>query len=964
MARSQASLEDMYANLVIKEEEEDEIVVANNEVVEQKPTYMLVGKFLTEKNINFQAMQNLMASLWRPREGMEVYEMGDRKYSFIFYHKLDVAKVMEGGPWSFEQSMLVLHQVEMGDDPTAVEIQDMEMWIRIYDMPRGFVSENILKNIGAAMGKYVKSDPTTFEGGWKPYIRIRVAVNVKRPLKRRLKIKREGNNWSWINFKYEKLGTFCFVCGIIGHSERECDVVYANPEKLIDKAYGTWLRAPSRGAKNNTGSRWIRNTDGGKDAWGTQKQQGEASNVHGGNQGGARFMDVDGRIHEIGGEVGEILVKSRDLREQQVTENVTQGYKESNDENIVIDPKRKRVDNGKHGENNGPDLLQINENQPKDVSKNLLMAGPGVEKVRKKLNFAGCFAIDVQGHGGGLALIWKNEGAVQIINSCNNFIDFEVNNEQTGRWRYTGYYGIPDRTRRVESWNMLRDLSVASVLPWCIIGDFNDIVSMDEKRGGQRQPRRLMEGFSEAIMDCGLHDLGFSGDIFTWERSRGKETWIQERLDRGMATSRWTEMFPLAEVKILEVTTSDHMPILLQLNRQVFVQRGRRFKFENMWIKDRECRNIVQACWEEEDGGDLMGKIMRCCTKLEEWGGGLIHEMKLNMGKYRKEMQRYRSRRDIFGIQKYDTARCHYLKLLEKQEIFWRQRAKQFWLREGEKNTRFFHKFASTRKEHNKIKKLKNENGDWKETDAEIQEIITDYFDNMFCSTSTGISLPARIELPVVSDMQSQLLVSPIVEEEVKRAVFAMHSDKSPGIDGLNPGFYRAYWEIVGGDVTKFCRTFFETGELPADVNRTLVCLIPKVKQPNKVADLRPISLCNVLMRILSKVMANRLKPTLNALISEKQSAFIEGRLLTDNALIAYEINHYIHRKTQGKVGVAGLKVDISKAYDRLEWSFIEMMLERFAFPAIWIKRVMQCIKTVSYSFLRNGEIFGEVIPQ
>lgn len=109
--------------------------------------------------------------------------------------------------------------------------------------------------------------------------------------------------------------------------------------------------------------------------------------------------------------------------------------------------------------------------------------------------------------------------------------------------------------------------------------------------------------------------------------------------------------------------------------------------------------------------------------------------------------------------------------------------------------------------------------------------------------------------------------------------------------------------------------------------------------------------------------MANRLEPTLHVLISSNQSAFIEGRLLTDNALLAYEINHYIHRKTQGKVGVVGLKVDISKAYDRLEWSFIAMMLQKFAFPTVWIDKVMTCIKTVSYSFLRNGAIFGDVVP-
>ena len=109
--------------------------------------------------------------------------------------------------------------------------------------------------------------------------------------------------------------------------------------------------------------------------------------------------------------------------------------------------------------------------------------------------------------------------------------------------------------------------------------------------------------------------------------------------------------------------------------------------------------------------------------------------------------------------------------------------------------------------------------------------------------------------------------------------------------------------------------------------------------------------------------MTNRLKPCLKSIISENQSAFIEGRMLTNNALIAFEINHYIRRKTQGKCGVAGLKIDISKAYDRLEWNFVECMLTKFGFHPVWIQRLMACVTTVSYRFLHNGEIFGEVQP-
>lgn len=259
---------------------------------------------------------------------------------------------------------------------------------------------------------------------------------------------------------------------------------------------------------------------------------------------------------------------------------------------------------------------------------------------------------------------------------------------------------------------------------------------------------------------------------------------------------------------------------------------------------------------------------------------------------------------------------------------------------------------------------MKNEEGEWKEKDEEIQGLITAYFADIFKSADSGDNLSGRICFNQITEDQKQLLVMPITDLEVKEAIFAMHPDKAPGIDGLNPSFFQVYWDIVGQDLCSFCKSFFDTGMLHESINTTLVCLIPKVKQPKKVADLRPISLCNVLMRTLSKVLANRLKTNLSTVISEQQSAFIQHRLLTDNALIAYEVNHYIHRKRQGLQGISRLKVDISKAYDKLEWRFIEVMFKNFGFPQIWSDRVMAFNRTVSYVFLRDGQIFGNVKPQ
>lgn len=180
--------------------------------------------------------------------------------------------------------MLINHRLQREEDPGQVALNAMEIWVQIHDIPKGFISESILASIGNFVGKYVKADPANFADTWKQYVRIRVNLDVQKPLKRCMKIKREGGSWSWVNFKYERLGNFCFVCGIIGHTERECNVLYAHPEKEVDWAYGTWLRAQGQGGKQGVGARWLRNTDGGgrwSEVGGGAKSQGTGGSSSG-----------------------------------------------------------------------------------------------------------------------------------------------------------------------------------------------------------------------------------------------------------------------------------------------------------------------------------------------------------------------------------------------------------------------------------------------------------------------------------------------------------------------------------------------------------------------------------------------------------------------------------------------------------------------------------------------------------
>ncbi|KAI5338229.1 hypothetical protein L3X38_017500 [Prunus dulcis] len=171
-------------------------------------------------------------------------------------------------------------------------------------------------------------------------------------------------------------------------------------------------------------------------------------------------------------------------------------------------------------------------------------------------------------------------------------------------------------------------------------------------------------------------------------------------------------------------------------------------------------------------------------------------------------------------------------------------------------------------------------------------------------------------------------------------------------------------YKIVGEDMVAAVLHFFKTGRLLKKINFTHVALIPKVHEPKNMMQLRPISLCNVLYKIGAKVLVTYLKAILPALISDTQSAFVPGHAISDNSIVAFELLHTMHKKNQGRQGYLALKIDMSKAYDRVEWSFLEPLMKGMGFSPQWIQLIMECVTTVSYCFMLNENPVGYVIPQ
>ena len=164
--------------------------------------------------------------------------------------------------------------------------------------------------------------------------------------------------------------------------------------------------------------------------------------------------------------------------------------------------------------------------------------------------------------------------------------------------------------------------------------------------------------------------------------------------------------------------------------------------------------------------------------------------------------------------------------------------------------------------------------------------------------------------------------------------------------------------EVVAGILS--C---LKDGSLLKKINHTNIYLIPKVQNPESVKDFRPISLCNVIYKIIAKVLANRLKKMLPLIISKSHSAFVPGRLISDSILIAFETLHHMQHMKHGRHGYMALKLDMSKAYGRVKWVFLEKIMLRMGFHSKWVSMVMECVRTVSYSVLVNATLKDFFIP-
>ncbi|KAM0955247.1 hypothetical protein EV1_023409 [Malus domestica] len=413
--------------------------------------------------------------------------------------------------------------------------------------------------------------------------------------------------------------------------------------------------------------------------------------------------------------------------------------------------------------------------------------------LKNKMNLEFMHAVEPRGIGRGLCVLWRHASQVVWIKSRDFMIEAEIWDDcKQCAWHLCAIYASTDEKKRRDQWMSLSQRISRAGERCLLIGDFNDILSNDEKEGGKYRSVASLRDFREFVARNELMDLGYEGYPFTWRNNRESGP-IQQRLDRGLASLGWQNTYPDTKIRHMMLEGSDHAMLGLTTEK-ARIWKGKRFMYEERWSKQPECRDLVEREWQAKYNGSrgyrLSEKLKSLGRSLKVWYKGRARNSKQAIDRLKGELRSaYMSNNfatNEVKIKEKELRAAH-----KEEKRFWRTKSRVQWLNEGDKNTKFFHAQTMKRRRYNQIRGVEDADGIWREDQNEVASIAVGYFSNLFKSGQ-----PCQLEHivncvePRVSLTDNQMLSGLITDYEIQEAAFQIPATRAPGPDGFPGSFY------------------------------------------------------------------------------------------------------------------------------------------------------------------------------
>ncbi|XP_020592251.1 uncharacterized protein LOC110032829 [Phalaenopsis equestris] len=454
---------------------------------------------------------------------------------------------------------------------------------------------------------------------------------------------------------------------------------------------------------------------------------------------------------------------------------------------------------------------------------------------------------------------------------------------------------------------------------WIFGGDLNCLSSLGERKGGRPPTVSAINRFNDFLSEAELFELGYQAPDFTW---RSGAMW--ERLDRMMGDSNWVQTIPCTIITHLAMAGSDHRPLLCTI-QNAEKPKNAPFRFQNMWTLHPHFIEAVYKVWRAEGNSNPWVRLWilqkKVAAHLKKWNWKTIGNLNKNLTTAQSNVIRMEKNFQMGLNSEADLHKASEELLMQTNytECFLKQKAAVTRFIDGDRKTSYYYACINFRRKNNMILSIHDSNG----------KVVTDAED---------IAIDA---IPM--------------EGEIKAALDSIDDHKVVGPDGFTAKIYKTTWNIISGEVVDVVQSFFKGMDPPKYFTASIITLIPKNSSRIGWGDFRPISLTNVLSKVISKVINHRLQPHLQQLICNNQVTFVKGRQISDNILLAQEFLLDLDRKCRGSNLI--LKLDIQKSYDTINWNFILDTLNASDFSGAFIILATKTAVKALYQGLTHFQI-------